>query len=133
MTFAASIPVPVHHIPGGLLATAIRDALTVSSFRAHMGVAPAPRPAHQRRGPTVAEQAMRAMRVSHIDALRYHQGNKSGRVQYRLVEEEARELLNHVRGLVDGVKDRNGWRHVSHVDPVAEEESAEDRAWVAAA
>lgn len=35
--FAAAIPQPAHNLPGGTLATSIRDALTVSSFRAHMG------------------------------------------------------------------------------------------------
>lgn len=34
--FAASLPIPSHSLPGGILATGIRDALTASSFRAHM-------------------------------------------------------------------------------------------------
>lgn len=34
--FAAALPQPAHNMPGGLLATGIRDALTASSFRAHM-------------------------------------------------------------------------------------------------
>lgn len=38
--FAPALPLPSHHLPGGLLATSIRDALTLSSFRAHMGATP---------------------------------------------------------------------------------------------
>ncbi|MDM5076619.1 hypothetical protein OB931_09550 [Aeromonas media] len=34
--FAAALPQPAHNMPGGTLATGIRDALTTSSFRAHM-------------------------------------------------------------------------------------------------
>lgn len=36
-TFAASLPIPAHNLPGGRLATGIRDAMTLSSFRSHMG------------------------------------------------------------------------------------------------
>lgn len=34
--FAASLPLPSHNLPGSALATGIRDALTASSFRAHV-------------------------------------------------------------------------------------------------
>ncbi|MNQ89837.1 hypothetical protein D3C85_1051560 [compost metagenome] len=50
--FAAAIPQPSHGMTGGTLATGIRDALTASSFKAHMS-APTPKPKPKHRRPRV--------------------------------------------------------------------------------
>lgn len=126
--FAAAIPQPVHSLPGGLLATSIRDALTLSSFRAYMSASCPPvvritsgqnrdkvkrtrkRKARPRR--SIALDAMRAIRINELSRRAVQQVN--GR-RVKLTPEEVAEgarLLAEVMGPVLKMTKRRGWVHI---------------------